>query len=148
MMTREQRLKERETNRILNEEKLRKAKEDMEKLENNEARMSERHLRQEMKRREEELQKLSAEDHWIFDCEKCGKHGDNYVRLPLSQSRAVLTCVRMMAHIAWRAKSVIYGSTASVMALPKLRLSEKISISSALRASKRRKPQTSPNYPR
>jgi hypothetical protein len=82
-MTREQRLKERETKRILEEETLRKLKEEKEKLESNEAiqaRISERQLRAELQRREQELQKLAEEDEWVFDCEKCGVHGDSYVR--------------------------------------------------------------------
>lgn len=85
-MTREQRLRERENRRIIEEEELRRLKEDKEKVEANEARMSERHLRAEMKRREKELQKLTEEDEWIFDCEKCGIHGDSYVRYSSSYS--------------------------------------------------------------
>ncbi|KAF2472110.1 uncharacterized protein BDR25DRAFT_333529 [Lindgomyces ingoldianus] len=77
MMTREQRVKEREAKRILHEEELRKLKEDSEKLDANEARLSERHLKAEMKRRQEELQKLSEEDEWVFDCEVCGLYGEN-----------------------------------------------------------------------
>lgn len=78
-MTREQRLREREAKRILEEEGLRKLKEDEEKLGSNEARLSERHLKAEMERRQKELQKLSEEDEWVFDCEKCGVHGESYV---------------------------------------------------------------------
>jgi hypothetical protein len=80
-MTREQRLREREAKRILEEEGLRKLKEEEERLASNEAqaRISERHLKAEMKRREKELQKLKEEDEWVFDCEKCGVHGDSYV---------------------------------------------------------------------
>ncbi|KAF2648179.1 hypothetical protein K491DRAFT_784254 [Lophiostoma macrostomum CBS 122681] len=77
MMTREQRQREREAKRILEEEELRRLKENSEKLDANEARLSERHLRNEMKRREQELRKLSEEDEWVFDCEKCGVHGEN-----------------------------------------------------------------------
>ena len=80
-MTREQRLKEREVKRILHEEELKRLKEDSEKLGSAEARLSERHLKAEMKRREEELQKLSEEEDWIFDCSVCGLHGENLVRM-------------------------------------------------------------------
>ncbi|KAF2796252.1 hypothetical protein K505DRAFT_300714 [Melanomma pulvis-pyrius CBS 109.77] len=77
MMTREQRLKEREAKRILHEEELRRLEQDSEKLGSNEARLSERHLKAEMKRRQEELQKLSEEDEWVFDCEVCHLYGEN-----------------------------------------------------------------------
>lgn len=79
MMTREQRLKEREAKRILHEEELRKLEQNSEKLDSNEARLSERHLKAEMKRRQEELQKLSEEDEWVFDCEVCHLYGENLV---------------------------------------------------------------------
>lgn len=79
MMTREQRLKERETKRILHEEELRKLKENSDNLTAIESRMSERHLKAEMKRRQEELEKLNEEEEWIFDCEVCGLHGENLV---------------------------------------------------------------------
>lgn len=83
MMTREQRLKEREAKRILHEEELRRLEQDSEKLGSNEARLSERHLKAEMKRRQEELQKLSEEDEWVFDCEVCHLYGENLVHLHL-----------------------------------------------------------------
>ena len=78
-MTREQRVKEREAKRILHEEELRKLKENSEKLGSDEARMSERQLKAEMKKRQEELEKLNEEDQWVFDCEICGLHGENVV---------------------------------------------------------------------
>jgi len=79
MMTREQRLKEREAKRILHEEEIRRLEQNSEKLDSNEARLSERHLKAEMKRRQEELQKLSEEDEWVFDCEVCHLYGENLV---------------------------------------------------------------------
>ncbi|KAF2002858.1 hypothetical protein P154DRAFT_392315, partial [Amniculicola lignicola CBS 123094] len=77
MMTREQRLKEREAKRILHEEELRRLKEDSEKLGSSDMNRGQRYLKAEMKRREEELQKLTAEDPWVFDCEICHLYGEN-----------------------------------------------------------------------
>ncbi|KAF2189679.1 hypothetical protein K469DRAFT_658746 [Zopfia rhizophila CBS 207.26] len=77
MMTREQRLKDREVKRILHEEEIKKLKEDSENIDINDGRISERQLKAEMKRRQEELQKLNEEDEWVFDCEVCGLYGEN-----------------------------------------------------------------------
>jgi len=79
MMTREQRLKEREYKRLLHEEELANLSEDSKKLEIGEARMSERHLKAEMEKRKMELEKLAEDDEWFFDCSVCGVHGDNLV---------------------------------------------------------------------
>ncbi|THW98143.1 hypothetical protein D6D18_05282 [Aureobasidium pullulans] len=82
MLTREQRLKEREVKRILHEEELRKLEENQKSLEQGneiEGRLSERHLKAEMERRQKELDALAEEEgEWIFDCAVCGKHGQNY----------------------------------------------------------------------
>ncbi|KAL8721693.1 MAG: hypothetical protein Q9225_001693 [Loekoesia sp. 1 TL-2023] len=77
MMTREQRLKEREHKRILHEEELANLSEDSKKIEMGEARMSERQLKSEMEKRKKELNALAEEDTWTFDCAKCGVHGEN-----------------------------------------------------------------------
>ena len=77
MMTREQRLKEREHKRILHEEELANLSEDSKKVETGEARMSERQLKSEMEKRKKELAALSEEDTWTFDCAVCGVHGEN-----------------------------------------------------------------------
>ena len=79
MMTREQRLKEREYKRILHEEELANLSEDSKKLDKGEARMSERHLKAEVEKRKKELEKLAEEDQWTFDCSGCGVHGENIV---------------------------------------------------------------------
>ena len=79
MMTREQRLKEREYKRILQEEELANLSEDNKKLDAGEARMSERHLKAEMEKRKRELAALAEEDEWTFDCSVCGVHGENLV---------------------------------------------------------------------
>lgn len=77
MMTREQRLKEREHKRVLHEEELAHLSEDSKKVDTGEARMSGRQLKSEMERRKKELAALADEDTWTFDCAKCGVHGDN-----------------------------------------------------------------------
>ncbi|KAF1831860.1 hypothetical protein BDW02DRAFT_555941 [Decorospora gaudefroyi] len=76
-MTREQRLKERETAKVLKEEELRRLQENEQKLASNNARLSERHLKAMMKKHESDLKKLNEEDDWFFDCEKCGTYGSN-----------------------------------------------------------------------
>ncbi|KAI4661209.1 uncharacterized protein J4E79_005021 [Alternaria viburni] len=76
-MTREQRLKERETAKILKEEELRKLHENEQKLASNNARLSERHLKAMMKKHESDLKRLNEEEDWFFDCEKCGTYGSN-----------------------------------------------------------------------
>lgn len=85
MMTREQRLKEREYKRILQEEELASLSEDNKKLDAGEARMSERHLKAEMEKRKKELAALAQEDEWSFDCSVCGVHGENLVRFSASK---------------------------------------------------------------
>lgn len=78
-MTREQRLRERETAKILKEEELRKLKDNEQKLATNAARLSERHLKAMMKQHESDLKRLNEEEDWFFDCEKCGTYGSNLV---------------------------------------------------------------------
>ncbi|KAI9686032.1 MAG: hypothetical protein M1822_004015 [Bathelium mastoideum] len=88
MMTREQRLKEREVKRILHEEELARLEEDSKKIENGDSRISERHLKAEMEKRQRELEKLTQEDDWVFDCAICGMHGENLVCLHTSSRHA------------------------------------------------------------
>jgi chemotaxis protein histidine kinase CheA len=76
-MTREQRLKERETAKILKEDELRKLQENEQKLASNNARLSERHLKAMMKKHQSDLKRLNEEEDWFFDCEKCGTYGSN-----------------------------------------------------------------------
>ncbi|KAK5201875.1 hypothetical protein LTR16_001153 [Cryomyces antarcticus] len=77
MMTREQRLKEREMKRILHEEELKKLEESSKNIDAADSRLSERHLKAEMEKRQKELQQLAQEDEWVFDCSICGVHGEN-----------------------------------------------------------------------
>ena len=79
MMTREQRIKEREYKRILHEEELANLSEENKKVESGEARLSERHLKTEMEKKKKELAALAEFDEWFFDCSKCGVHGTNLV---------------------------------------------------------------------
>ncbi len=75
MMTREQRIKEREARRILHEEELAHLSEDNKKLETGEAgRLSERHLKAEIERKKQALEELQDDDDWVFDC-ICGAYG-------------------------------------------------------------------------
>jgi hypothetical protein len=74
MMTREQRLKEREARRILHEEELANLSEDSRKIGSGEGRLSERHLKAEIERKKQALEELAEEDDWIFDC-ICGAYG-------------------------------------------------------------------------
>jgi hypothetical protein len=85
MMTREQRLKEREVKRILHEEQLAKEQEQLAALEREgalpngeKARISERQLKADMEKRKKELEGLVDED-WVFDCAVCGVYGQNLV---------------------------------------------------------------------
>jgi len=79
MMTREQRLKEREMKRILHEEELARLAEMEAKGEDPDGRHSERQLKTQMEKRQKELEELKEEeDEWIFDCSVCGMHGENF----------------------------------------------------------------------
>ena len=82
MVTREQRLKEREVKRILHQEELLKEQEQLAKLESDppeKPRLSERHLKAAVAKRQKELEELQQEEEWVFDCSVCGVHGKNIV---------------------------------------------------------------------
>jgi hypothetical protein len=115
MMTREQRLKDREMKRILHEEELKKLQEDSQKLDKNEARLSERHLKNEMERAKNALEKLK-EDDWMFDCSGCGLHGENLVCVPFRNFLdSSLTQDRTMATPLYLVMTAECGSTPSVL---------------------------------
>ena len=81
MITREQRLRDRETKRILHEEELRKLEAQSQTDDTIEGRLSERQRKVEMEKRRQELEKFAAQqDDWYFDCAICGVHGKNLVR--------------------------------------------------------------------
>lgn len=86
-MTREQRLKERETKRILQEEQLAKLEREGERDGSQDAdgvdaqnakRQSERSLKTQKEKLQRDLEEFQDEDDdWYFDCAKCGMHGEN-----------------------------------------------------------------------
>ncbi|KAJ6004488.1 hypothetical protein N7499_000556 [Penicillium canescens] len=77
MMTREQRIKDREQKRILHEAELERIAEEQERLEKGESRASARNLKAELEKSQRNLAQLSQDDQWIFDCSGCGVHGEN-----------------------------------------------------------------------
>ncbi|PYH42099.1 putative PHD finger domain protein [Aspergillus saccharolyticus JOP 1030-1] len=77
IMTREQRIKDRERKRILHENELQRIEEEHRKVERGESRASERHLKAEMEKYRKNLEDLSQEEQWTFDCSGCGVHGQN-----------------------------------------------------------------------
>lgn len=79
VMTREQRMKDREQKRLLHEAELERITEDQKKLERGEldGRVSERHLQTEWERQKKNLDSLAQDDQWIFDCSGCGVYGEN-----------------------------------------------------------------------
>ncbi|KAL5332176.1 hypothetical protein BJX70DRAFT_404884 [Aspergillus crustosus] len=76
IMTREQRIKDRERKRVLHEAELQRIEEEQQKLERGESRISERQLKAELEKQRKNLEDLSQEE-WIFDCSGCGVHGEN-----------------------------------------------------------------------
>jgi hypothetical protein len=146
-MTREQRQREREARRILEEEALRKLKEDEEKLASNaaDARISERQLKVERQRREMELQKLKEEEEWVFDCEKCGVYGDSYVSPFAVIIVLKLTMRRTMAPTSLPATSVMSGNIASAITYRRSKPIEMISNSSVRVVGVRRRKKNNPN---
>ncbi|KAL2810440.1 hypothetical protein BJX63DRAFT_423034 [Aspergillus granulosus] len=77
IMTREQRIKDRERKRVLHEAELQRMEEEQQKLERGESRISERQLKAELEKQRKNLEDLSQEDEWIFDCSGCHIHGEN-----------------------------------------------------------------------
>ena len=77
MMTREQRIKDREQKRILHEAELERIAEEQEKAERGEGRASTRNLKAEREKSQKNLEDLSNEDDWVFDCAGCGTYGEN-----------------------------------------------------------------------
>lgn len=148
MMTREQRLKDREFKRILHEEELKRLAEDENKIDAGEARLSERHLKAEMAKRKKELQKLQQEDDWTFDCSICGVYGENLV----SHTRSIRHSITDLDHrttdpIASRVKSATSGSIRPVWESPSSPPSLPISTLSAGTAKRRQKRLPDRNQP-
>lgn len=82
MMTREQRIKDREYKRILKEEELARDELEQKRIEEGQSRGSDRALKQRMERNKKELEDLDAEEDWTFDCSGCGVYGKNLVSVP------------------------------------------------------------------
>lgn len=83
MMTRERRIREREYKRVLKEEELEKDAAEQRRIDQGEIRGSGRHLQDRIERAKRELEALSAQEEWTFDCAGCGKYGRNYVSVAL-----------------------------------------------------------------
>jgi hypothetical protein len=139
-MTREQRLRERETAKILKEEELRKLQENEQKLASNNARLSERHLKAMMKQHAEDLKRLNEEEDWFFDCEKCGTYGSNLVSLQCCcPSNADIR--RTTSRPKYLVKDAASGSMSSATAFPRKRLKIPNLCLCALPANERKKMQ-------
>jgi hypothetical protein len=92
MMTREQRIKDREQKRLLHEREVQLMAEREKELENGESRISERHLKAELEKKKKLLEELAEETEWTFDCSGCGLYGKNAVCLrPLFSYLTLLT---------------------------------------------------------
>jgi hypothetical protein len=145
-MTREQRLRERETAKILKEEELRRLKENEQKLATNAARLSERHLKAMMKQHEIDLKRLNEEEDWFFDCEKCGTYGSNLVCLLTTKTSAVANISRTITRLRSHAIGAMYGSIRSATVLPKSKRRMLTSSSYAVHVSVKRRKQASRSY--
>jgi hypothetical protein len=115
MMTREQRIKDREYRRLLHEEELAKVAEEAKRVEAGEARGSERHLKAQMEKHKRDLESLSADEDWVFDCSGCGVHGKNIVSIwPLSTFlRSLISGYRTTERTVSLVKSAMCGNTAN-----------------------------------
>lgn len=147
MMTREQRIKDREYKRLLHEEELANLSEENKKVEAGEAKKSERHLKTEMEKKKAELAALQDDGDWIFDCAKCGKHGTNLVSFTdhvLRASPLKLTFIRTMGHTVSHAISATSGNTVPAWVSLRQKPRRTIFSSSVAFASVEKKMQRSP----
>ena len=78
-LTREQRIKERELRRVLEEEALNNltAAEAQSENSEGEGRKSKRQLKTKIERKRKAVEELQLEEDWVFDCSGCGVHGAN-----------------------------------------------------------------------
>ena len=147
MMTREQRIKDREYKRLLHEEELANLSEENKRIEAGEAKKSERHLKTEMEKKKAELAALQIEDEWVFDCAKCGKHGTNLVTSLHSLSPFCLANeVRTMVPIALHVTNAMFGNTVLALVLHNLKPRRTISTSSVTFASARKRMRKSQRF--
>ena len=77
MLTREQRIRDREYKRLLEEEELAKLAEEERRIAAGESRASERRVKNKLQEKKKNLEELSEEDDWTFDCSGCGVYGKN-----------------------------------------------------------------------
>jgi hypothetical protein len=113
MMTREQRIKDREYKRLLHEEELAEMVEEAKRVEAGEARGSERKIKAQMEKRKRDLEELSAADDWVFDCSGCGNYGKNLVRassVSLDDLALIYFYDRTTDHTVLHARSATSGS--------------------------------------
>ncbi|ETI21945.1 hypothetical protein G647_06015 [Cladophialophora carrionii CBS 160.54] len=89
MMTREQRIKDREYKRLLKEEELARDELEQKRIEEGQIRGSDRALKQRMERNKKELEDLDADEDWTFDCSGCGVYGKN-----LDDGTHIISCER------------------------------------------------------
>lgn len=115
MMTREQRIKDREFKRILKEEELARDELEQKRIEDGEIRGSDRALKQRMERNKKELEDLDTEEDWTFDCSGCGVHGKNIVSMKVQWLKIQTDLSdRTMDLTAFHVRSATFGNTASV----------------------------------
>jgi hypothetical protein len=145
-MTREQRIRERETAKILKEEELRKLKDNEQKLNTNAARLSERHLKAMMKQHERDLKRLNEEEDWFFDCEKCGTYGSNLVRSTHPSYSCGINMPRTTTHPRSHARSAVSGNMSSVMESQKIRWTTRTSNLYVARASAKRRKRVKQSF--
>lgn len=140
MMTRERRIREREYKRVLKEEELEKDAAEQRRIDQGEIRGSGRHLQDRIERAKRELEALSAQEEWTFDCSGCGKYGRNYVSFALSfHPTHMLTRSRMMVLTVLLATNAMFGSIASAWESRNLLQKKTISTLFATIASERRR---------
>lgn len=77
MLTREQRIKDREYKRLLEEEELARLAEEERRIAAGESRASERRVKDQLQKKKKTLEELAEEDDWTFDCSGCGVYGKN-----------------------------------------------------------------------
>jgi hypothetical protein len=77
MLTREQRIKDREYKRLLEEEELVRLAEEERRIAAGESRASERRVKDQLQKKKKTLEELAGEDEWTFDCSGCGVYGKN-----------------------------------------------------------------------
>lgn len=145
MMTREQRLRDREMRRILQEEELANLEQSSshQGSENGERRVSGRQQQADLEVKRKEAERLKrelseADDHWDFDCAICGAHGKDLVSVTeASEGIYKLTILhRMTGPIVLLATSAASGNIVRAMVSRSPTRIERIFTSFAIAATK------------